>query len=543
MATKKKPLKSKPTVKKQAKGSTKTAAKSKSRAKASPKSKTVSSWMGTLALSSCFKAGATKKVLDSCDAKVVFTTDAQSLKAPKLGLGGWSKKKWTNLLGSGVATADIATVFPAAEPVFIVQVGDTDSQGFQSATSRWRDSAAKWLTWCLRSGFERVELDLAALSAAQQQAVLLSIEMGLYRFRVSNVKGPAFPSFFTASNVDKDTLSSAEAVGQSVNWARELVNLPPADLQPTSYAALCKSWFAKYKGIKVEVWDEARLKKEKCGLHVAVGQAADHTSKLVKISYRPSTKTSNRKKQAKHFAFVGKGITFDTGGMDLKPAAGMRYMKKDMGGSAAVFGLANYVALKKPKQSYDFYLALAENSVAADAFHPSDILQAHNGKTVEIHNTDAEGRLVLADAMSVAQSAAKLDGLIDVGTLTGAMRVAVGLDIIGVCSNRGKLGAAAMRAGYVSGDPSWQLPLFPAYNSMLHSEFADISNCPHARYAGGITAALFLQHFVSEDTPWLHMDMNAFGHSPKGACLQTGGNGQGVQMLAELVETWCESLS
>jgi len=221
----------------------------------------------------------------------------------------------------------------------------------------------------------------------------------------------------------------------------------------------------------------------------------------------------------------------------------MRLMKKDMGGSAAVFGLANYVGSTQPSQSYDFYLAIAENAIAGDAFHPSDIIRAHNGKTVEIHNTDAEGRLVLADAMSVAQSAAKLDGLVDVATLTGAMRVAVGLDIIGICSNTGKLGAAAMRAGYASGDPSWQLPLFPAYNSMLHTEFADVLNCSPGRYAGGITAALFLQNFVDKDVPWLHMDMNAYGHGPKGACLQSGGNGQGVQMLVKLLETWCETRS
>jgi leucyl aminopeptidase len=407
---------------------------------------------------------------------------------------------------------------------------------FQSPQSKWRDAAGKWLSWCLRSGFSKVELRFNGLDEQEIQAVLVGIELGYYRFCISNAPIGSRPEFLTSSKIKKETLAGAQTLGQSVNWARELVNLPPADLEPESYASLCKKWFKQYPQIKVDVWDDAKLAKQGCNLHLAVGQAAPQGPRLVKISYRPE-----KKKSKKTFAFVGKGITFDSGGLDIKPAAGMRYMKKDMGGSAAVFGLANYVARTQPKQSYDFYLAIAENAIASNAFHPSDIITGHNGKTVEIHNTDAEGRLVLADAMSVAQKSADLDGLVDVGTLTGAMRVAVGLDIIGICSNAGKLGAAAMRAGYASGDPSWQLPLFPAYNAMLRSDFADVLNCSPGRYAGGITAALFLQHFVEDGVPWLHMDMNAYAHSPSGACLQGGGNGQGVQMLAALVDSWCEA--
>ncbi len=515
------------------------AARKKASKKATSRKKSkqvsLSPWMGSSSLKYCLKSCEPKKTTDSCDALVVFTKNAQSLKPSSLGLTGWSKKKWSSVLSQG--GADIAVALPAARPVFVVQIGDVDNEGFQSPTSRWRDAASKWLTWCLRSGFERVALDFLDLSTAEIQSVLLSIELGLYRYKVGSTQKIATPSFYSSNKIDKQAISGAKALGQSVNWARELVNLPPADLQPESYASLCKSWFGKLPGIKVDIWNASRLEKEGCGLHLAVGQAAEHGPKLVKISYRPKKNAS----KAKHYAFVGKGITFDSGGLDLKPAAGMRFMKKDMGGSAAVFGLANYVASTKPNQCYDFYLALAENAVAANAFHPSDILHGHNGKTVEIHNTDAEGRLVLADAMSVAQASAKLDGIVDVGTLTGAMRVAVGLDIIGICSNTGKLGAAAMRAGYTSGDPSWQLPLFPAYNAMLQSDFADVLNCSPVRYAGGITAALFLQNFVENDLPWLHMDMNAYGHSPKGACLQSGGNGQGVQMLASLVDAWCES--
>ncbi|MBX7230804.1 MAG: leucyl aminopeptidase family protein [Bdellovibrionales bacterium] len=299
---------------------------------------------------------------------------------------------------------------------------------------------------------------------------------------------------------------------------------------------------------------------ENCHLILAVGQGANHKPCLVHLSYRPSclqnslgveeSKVKAReqknfkkasptpdnklqyktqdKPQYKKVAFVGKGITFDSGGLDLKPSSGMRWMKKDMGGSAALVGLAWWVAQTQPEFCCDFYLPLAENAVSQNSFRPGDVYDSKVGLKVEIHNTDAEGRLVLADAMTVALQD-KPDLLIDVATLTGAIKAGLGSGIAGLFGNRDLWIAQMLESSQKRGDWMWPMPLFQSYQTALKSQFADLVNASEG-FGGAITAALFLQQFV-QNCPWLHLDIYAWKDGVEGPLLESGANGQPVQAL------------
>ncbi|MEO0337123.1 MAG: leucyl aminopeptidase family protein, partial [Pseudomonadota bacterium] len=236
----------------------------------------------------------------------------------------------------------------------------------------------------------------------------------------------------------------------------------------------------------------------------------------------------------KPVALVGKGITFDSGGLDLKPPQFMRLMKKDMGGSAAVVGTLRWAIASGSKQPLDVYLSVAENSVSDEAFRPSDVITSRRGHKVEIDNTDAEGRLVLADALDVACGKSGKDKpqvVIDVATLTGAAKVALGKSIGALFSNTNSLRDKLQKAGAKSGDICWPLPLFQPYRKSLNSTFADFVNSADG-FGGSITAALFLESFV-DDTPWAHLDIYAWTDGPSGCFLEKGGSGQGVGVLAE----------
>jgi leucyl aminopeptidase len=234
---------------------------------------------------------------------------------------------------------------------------------------------------------------------------------------------------------------------------------------------------------------------------------------------------------------VGKGITFDSGGLDIKPSSGMRLMKKDMGGSAAVLGVMYWAASTGLKVSLDAYLAMAENAIGSNSFRPSDVITARNGMAIEIHNTDAEGRLVLADAMDVAATAKeKPRYLIDVATLTGAIKVALGAQLAGLFSNDNRLSSSIGAAGIEIGDLSWTMPLFKRYNSQMNTIFADTVNAVDG-FGGAVTAALFLEKFT-RDIPWAHLDVYAWKDSSDGAWSENGGSGQSVLNLSR----WLENL-
>ena len=333
---------------------------------------------------------------------------------------------------------------------------ESDSRLKMPAAARVRDSVGGVLAVLERLDVQAVEFEFD-LDVRLLEAAILGLEIGLYRFK-RTFKSESLKLRISLKNKGKmiasATLESATAQGIAINLARHLTNLPPNLLNPVSYAAAMAEAFKAIPHVKVEVWNEVRLATEKMHLHLAVGIGSATPPQLVVIRYRPP----GAKKAP--VALVGKGVTFDSGGLDIKPAAGMRLMKKDMGGSAAVAGIAFWAARSKLKVGLDVYLPLAENAIGGRAFRPSDVLIARNGSSVEIHNTDAEGRLVLADALDVAVTQnEKPRCVVDVATLTGAIKVALGSAIAGLFANDARLAQAISKAGLESGDLTWTMPL------------------------------------------------------------------------------------
>lgn len=331
----------------------------------------------------------------------------------------------------------------------------------------------------------------------------------------------------------------AQEVGAAMNLTRHLVNLPAADLGPSDFARLCRSLLGSRPGMSVTVLAGAALHRERMNLLRAVGRASQVDPCAVLIRYSPRRRAVRGRR--KKIVFVGKGITFDTGGLDLKSAAGMRLMKKDMAGAAALLGLATWVAATQPDVEVHLYCAMAENAVGSGAYRPGDIVRARGGDFVEIHNTDAEGRLVMADLLHYAtdpkaQNDHLPDLVIDISTLTGAMRTALGEELAGVFGTDLARVQQLMMLGQEVGDPCWAMPLYAPYGSKLESTFGDVANASDSPMAGAITAALFLERFVRNDVPWIHLDLYCWNDRARGALGEPGGNGQGVLLFIALLE-------
>jgi leucyl aminopeptidase len=405
-----------------------------------------------------------------------------------------------------------------------------------SAYARARDLVGAQTRDLIARSAVSIDVQLVGCDDEELLGALVGLEMAAYRFglegaRIQKLSAPRI--FRDGRALTRPELARAARLGQSMNLARHLVNLPPNLLHTQAYASAVKALFKDSKTSSVEVWDEKKLEAQKMRLLLAVGNSAENGPRLVHIKYRP------RGAQGKPIAFVGKGLVFDSGGLDIKPSAGMRLMKKDMGGSASVLGLAWYVESSGLKRPMDFYLALAENAVDAKSFRPGDIIVSRTGISIEIDNTDAEGRLVLADALNVAITAKDApEYLIDVATLTGAGKIALGTELASLFSNDDTLARDLAKAGQERGDLSWRTPLFQPYMNQLKSSFADWANSAPGGYGGAITAALFLQKFVGSDAKWAHFDIYAWKDAPNGPFADKGGNGQTVQSLA----AWLEEL-
>lgn len=316
-------------------------------------------------------------------------------------------------------------------------------------------------------------------------------------------------------------------VCEAVHLAREWVNMPANDKRPKMLCGQMVKAARKAK-LKVQVIEKAALKQEKFGALLAVGQGSSDPARLLVLSHNPP-------KATRTIALVGKGVTFDTGGTNLKPSSGLADMKSDMAGAAAVAATLVALAQLKPKTRVIGLMPLAENMLSGDAIRPGDIITAYNGKTIEIGNTDAEGRLILADAMAYAIDTFKPDALIDMATLTGACVVALGDKLAGVFTPNAELEDALVAASRHTHERCWPLPLPEDYKELLKSDLADTSNMSSTRYGGAITAALFLQQFVGE-TPWAHIDIAgpAFGKKGNAYC-GAGGTGFGVRLLTDFV--------
>lgn len=330
----------------------------------------------------------------------------------------------------------------------------------------------------------------------------------------------------------KKAFADAEAIAEGVILARNLVNEPANVLGPEEFADTAKKLEAL--GVDIEILGEKEMKKLGMGALLGVAQGSVRPPRLVVMEWQGA------KSKEKPVAFVGKGVVFDTGGISIKPAAGMEDMKGDMGGAAAVTGLMRALAGRKAKVNAIGIIGLVENMPDGNAQRPGDIVTSMSGQTIEVINTDAEGRLVLADALHYTNDRFKPRFIINLATLTGAVMVALGQYHAGLFSNDDELADQLYDAGQLTGEKLWRLPLGTEYDKMIDSKFADMKNSA-GRYGGSITAAQFLKRFVGE-TPWAHLDVagTAMG-SPANEYSQTWASGYGVRLLDRLVRDHFES--
>ena len=339
-----------------------------------------------------------------------------------------------------------------------------------------------------------------------------------------NLKSYKFNKYKTKKDKEK-----FKAIEEGSFFTRDLVSEPGNVLHPDEYAKRIK--LMKKYGLKINVYDDKKLKKLGMNTLLGVGQGSVRGSYLVTIEW------NGLKDNSKPLAFVGKGVCFDTGGISLKPAKFMEDMTYDMAGSAVVVGLMKSLALRKAKVNAVGVVGLVENMPGGNAQRPGDIVKSYSGKTVEILNTDAEGRLVLADALTYTEEKFKPRLIVDLATLTGAIIVSLGSEYAGLFSNNDKLSKELIDAGEKVEEKVWRMPLNKNFDKLIDSKNADMQNINYVGGAGSTTAAQFLQRFILKNTPWAHLDIAGMAFSKYGGALNSGGaTGYGVRLLNKLIE-------
>ena len=397
---------------------------------------------------------------------------------------------------------------------------------------------AEFYNFLKSNDFKQVTIQQKSLENVQKDFIdtfLHGVRLKSYEFNLYKSKLKHRPIIINLDGVKqlKSSLLKYFAIETGTNFARDLVSEPPNVLYPKEYVnRLLK---LKKLGIKVTPYNESKLKK--LGMHslLGVGRGSVKESYLVTLEWY-----GNKKDKSSPLSFVGKGVCFDTGGISLKPAKFMEEMKYDMAGSAVVAGLIQSLALRKAKVNAVGVVGLVENMPGGNAQRPGDIVKAYNGKTIEVLNTDAEGRLVLADALSFTEKKFKPKFIIDLATLTGAIIIALGEEYAGLFSNNDELSKKLYEAGEKVNEKVWRLPLHKNYDKLIDSTIADIQNINYSGGAGSITAAQFLQRFIDK-TPWAHLDIAGMAFSKKAANLNPGGaTGFGVRLLNQLIEDYYE---
>jgi leucyl aminopeptidase len=392
-------------------------------------------------------------------------------------------------------------------------------------------------------GYSSVATTLASVArppAASIQALVEGILLGSYsfdRYKTSEGK-PKKKNEDRLSRVlilgraadaraAKGAVSAGEIISESVCWARDLVNTPAGDMPPASMAAEARK-MAKQTGISIKVWTPAELERGGMGGILGVGAGSEYPPRLIELSY------SGGRASQPPVGLVGKGITFDSGGLSLKDAKNMEWMKADKGGASAMLAAMRAVALLKAKVNVVAAIPCAENMPSGSATKPGDVLHHRNGKTSEVLNTDAEGRLVMADALALLAEK-KPAAIIDAATLTGACMVALGDQIYGVMGSDSSLVREILAAGKQTGEPGWELPLWDGYKSSIKSSVADVKNIG-SRWGGAITAALFLKEFVGA-VPWVHLDVagTAFSEGAGGDYWPKGATGSPARTVIQFL--------
>ncbi len=434
------------------------------------------------------------------------------------------------------------TKVPFTSPRMIVVVGLGESEKeFSSETLR---RAAGCATRSL-AGHKVADFALPHKNSAQFAAIAEGIALGAYNFtdfrgstkidQKAPLNSANIISKIGGSSEGKASLKRAEIIAAQTHLVRNLVNTPPSHLTPDSFSQTMKKIATSLK-LKSEIYTHTVLKSKGFGGITGVGQGSANPPRLFHVSYSPA-------KPKARIALVGKGITFDSGGLALKPAAGMEAMKSDMAGAASIVATIFAAAQLKLPIAIDGWAALAENMVSDTAQRPSDVITIYGGKTIEVLNPDAEGRLVLADALVKAQEVGKkaggLDALIDVATLTGAQGIALGTRTAAVMTNNEELSDKFMKATQVSGELFWPMPLPEELRASLDSPVADMANIGD-RQGGMLVAGLFLKEFVEPSVPWIHLDIAFPAFNDRGAHGYTsvGGTGVSVRSLISLLESF-----
>jgi len=325
--------------------------------------------------------------------------------------------------------------------------------------------------------------------------------------------------------VDATTAAHVAPMAQAIYHVRDLINTPTEDMGPADLAGAVRA-LAERQGASYREWVGDELLAANFPTIHAVGRASHRAPRLAELTHGPA--------DAPHLVIVGKGVCFDTGGLDIKTGDGMRWMKKDMGGAAHAIGLASLVLAAKLPVRLTLLIPAVENSIAANAYRPGEVIRTRAGLTVEVDNTDAEGRLVLCDALAYA-SEHRPDLIVDFATLTGAARVALGPELPALFANRDEIAEALLDAAQTTRDPLWRMPLWRPYLAMLDSHVADLANAGASRHAGAVTAALFLERFMPEAQPWAHLDVYSWNDSDKPGHPR-GGEAQGLRAYFEFVQ-------
>ncbi|TXL62788.1 leucyl aminopeptidase [Aeromicrobium terrae] len=406
-----------------------------------------------------------------------------------------------------------------------------------------RRAAARGVRAAAQANVTSVAVDLHPADVDELGAVAEGVALGTYRYEAYKSKGKdkkkakakkhvesvVLLSPFARQVAAQDALDRAEIVTGAVNVVRSWVNTPPGDLRPPMFAdAIAEHVGTQGSPVKVQVWDEKRLARERCGGLIGVGSGSDAPPRLVKLTYSPAGATQ-------HIALVGKGITFDSGGLSIKPGASMQTMKLDMAGAAAVVGATVAIAELGLPIKVTTFACLAENMPSGSATRPGDVLSMRNGSTVEVHNTDAEGRLVLADGLSLAVEA-KPDRIIDVATLTGACMIALGELTAGILGNDDDFRDQVFEASKTAGESMWPLPIVEEMKEKVNSSsIADLRQHNPKPYGGTLFAAAFLREFVG-DVPWAHLDIAgpSFNEGSARDYTPVGGTGVAVRTLVQL---------
>ncbi|PZG02913.1 leucyl aminopeptidase [Nonomuraea aridisoli] len=427
--------------------------------------------------------------------------------------------------GKAGELAKLPTFGAIAAPLLVaVGLGDSpDLEGLRRAAGAAVRSLA---------GTARAALALPAGTAEEAEAVALGGLLGAYsfgRYRTNGEQKAPVGELTVVSGQPEGLAERAGVLAESVALVRDLVNTPPSDLWPAKFAEIAEQAGAQ-AGLSVEVLDEKQLKDGGYGGLIGVGQGSANPPRLVRVSY-------SHPEAGKTLAFVGKGITFDSGGLSLKPSASMDWMKSDMGGAAAVLGAVVGIARLGLPVNAVGYLCLAENLPSGTAQRPSDVIHSYSGKTVEVLDTDAEGRLVLMDGIARAAEDDP-DLIVDIATLTGAQIVSLGWRTAGVMANDDAVRELVVEAAQAAGEGAWGMPLPEELRKGLDSPIADLANLHPERWGGMLTAGIFLKEFVPDGVRWAHIDMAgpAFNKGEPYGYIPKGGTGAFTRTLIGLAE-------